>query len=68
MTAKDLADDPHLAERGYLVELEHPEIGKRKHAGIPWKMSGTPCAVRAAGTDPRRRYGGSAQVAARLFA
>jgi benzylsuccinate CoA-transferase BbsF subunit len=47
MTARDLADDPHLAEREYFVQLEHPEIGKRKHAGIPWKMSGTPCAVRS---------------------
>jgi len=48
MSNKDLADDPHLRERGYLVELEHPEVGRRKHAGIPWKMSGTPCEVRAA--------------------
>jgi benzylsuccinate CoA-transferase BbsF subunit len=48
MSNKDLADDPHLRERGYLVGLEHPEVGRRKHAGIPWKMSGTPCEVRAA--------------------
>ena len=48
MGNKDLAEDPHLTERGYLVQLEHPEIGKRIHAGIPWKMSGTPCAVRKA--------------------
>jgi crotonobetainyl-CoA:carnitine CoA-transferase CaiB-like acyl-CoA transferase len=47
MTAKDLAEDPHLLERGYIVQLDHPEVGKRKHAGIPWKMSGTPCAVRS---------------------
>jgi benzylsuccinate CoA-transferase BbsF subunit len=46
MGNKDLAEDAHLQERGYLVELEHPEVGKRIHAGIPWKMSGTPCAVR----------------------
>ncbi len=48
MSNKDLAEDPHLLERGFLVEPEHPEIGKRKHAGIPWKMSDTPCAVRSA--------------------
>ena len=48
MSNKDLAEDPHLLERGFLIEPEHPEIGKRKHAGIPWKMSGTPCAVRSA--------------------
>jgi crotonobetainyl-CoA:carnitine CoA-transferase CaiB-like acyl-CoA transferase len=47
MTNKDLAEDPQLLERGFLVELDHPEIGKRKHAGIPWKMSGTPCEVRS---------------------
>jgi len=48
MSNKDLAEDPHLLERGFLVEPEHSEIGKRKHAGIPWKMSDTPCAVRSA--------------------
>ena len=43
---KDLALDEHLRERGYLVELEHPEVGKRTHVGIPWTMTGTPCRVR----------------------
>jgi benzylsuccinate CoA-transferase BbsF subunit len=43
LSNKDLAEDPHLRERGYLVQLEHPEVGKRIHAGIPWKMFGTPC-------------------------
>jgi benzylsuccinate CoA-transferase BbsF subunit len=46
MSNKDLAEDAHFAERGYLVELEHPEVGKRVHTGIPWKMSDTPCEVR----------------------
>ena len=27
------------------MELEHPEVGKRIHAGIPWTMSATPCKV-----------------------
>jgi benzylsuccinate CoA-transferase BbsF subunit len=45
LSNKDLATDPHLMERGYLVSLEHPEIGRRIHAGIPWTMSGTPCRV-----------------------
>jgi crotonobetainyl-CoA:carnitine CoA-transferase CaiB-like acyl-CoA transferase len=48
MSNKDLAEDPHLTERGYLVRLEHPVVGKRIHAGIPWRMSGTPCAVQHA--------------------
>jgi crotonobetainyl-CoA:carnitine CoA-transferase CaiB-like acyl-CoA transferase len=51
LSNRDVAHDPHLRERGYLVELEHPEVGKRIHAGIPWTMSGTPCKVwRAAPT------------------
>jgi len=46
LTNKDLALDPHLRERGFLVELEHPEVGKRTHAGVPWTMSSTSCKVR----------------------
>jgi crotonobetainyl-CoA:carnitine CoA-transferase CaiB-like acyl-CoA transferase len=47
MSSKDLTDDPHLHTRNYLVQLEHPEVGRRIHAGIPWKMSETPCHVKA---------------------
>ena len=47
MSNKDLTEDPHLRARGYLVQLEHPEVGRRIHAGIPWKMSETPCRVKA---------------------
>jgi crotonobetainyl-CoA:carnitine CoA-transferase CaiB-like acyl-CoA transferase len=42
---KELAEDPHLDARAFFVEKEHPEVGVRKHAGIPWRMSGTPCEV-----------------------
>jgi crotonobetainyl-CoA:carnitine CoA-transferase CaiB-like acyl-CoA transferase len=46
-----LDSDPHLAERGFWVEKEHPEIGVKRHAGIPWRMSETACDVwRAAPT------------------
>jgi crotonobetainyl-CoA:carnitine CoA-transferase CaiB-like acyl-CoA transferase len=47
-TNHDLADDPHLAARGYFVELEHPEVGVRKHAGVPWTMSASDSRVRRA--------------------
>ena len=48
MSNRDLGEDRHLDERGYLVQLEHPVVGRRIHAGIPWKMSGTPAEVRHA--------------------
>ena len=47
MTNQDLAGDPHLNGREFFVDLPHPEVGKRHHAGIPWKLSATPCAVAA---------------------
>jgi crotonobetainyl-CoA:carnitine CoA-transferase CaiB-like acyl-CoA transferase len=46
LSNKDLAHDLHLKQRGFLVELEHPEVGRRIHAGVPWTMSETPCQVR----------------------
>jgi crotonobetainyl-CoA:carnitine CoA-transferase CaiB-like acyl-CoA transferase len=45
-TNRDLAEDPHLAARGFFVELEHPEVGARKHVGVPWRMSESDCRVR----------------------
>ena len=48
MSNKDLATSPHLEDRGYLVQKEHPEFGKRIHAGIPWQMTGSPCEVQTA--------------------
>ncbi|UCG83419.1 MAG: CoA transferase [Dehalococcoidia bacterium] len=41
-TAADLFDDPHLREREYIVEFDHPVVGKLKHPGPPFKMSETP--------------------------
>lgn len=43
---KDIALDSHVAQRGFLVQLENPEVGKRIHSGVPWSMSATPCQVR----------------------
>jgi benzylsuccinate CoA-transferase BbsF subunit len=46
LTNKELAEDPHLHQRGFFVELPHPEVGVRQHAGVPWIFSDTPCQVR----------------------
>jgi len=48
MSNKDLATNSHLEARGYLVRKDHPEVGRRVHAGIAWHMSRTPCEVRLA--------------------
>jgi crotonobetainyl-CoA:carnitine CoA-transferase CaiB-like acyl-CoA transferase len=45
---KDLAHDPHMRERGFLVDLDHPEVGVRSYTGVPWTMSATPCKLHRA--------------------
>ncbi|MGE0824431.1 MAG: CaiB/BaiF CoA transferase family protein [Candidatus Binatia bacterium] len=45
LDGRDMLANPHVSERGYFVELDHPEVGRRRHLGIPWKMSRTPCVV-----------------------
>jgi crotonobetainyl-CoA:carnitine CoA-transferase CaiB-like acyl-CoA transferase len=47
MSNKDLANDGHLRERGCLVELEHPEVGRRTHIGMPWTVRQFPREVRS---------------------
>jgi len=46
MTNQDLAEDAHLTARGFMVELDHPVVGRRRHAGVPWHMSPAECKVR----------------------
>ena len=43
-----LSTDANLTARDFWVYREHPLVGKMQHAGIPWRMSGTPTEVRAA--------------------
>jgi benzylsuccinate CoA-transferase BbsF subunit len=44
---RELVADAHLEERNFFVRLNHPEVGVRVHAGIPWHFSDTPLTVRA---------------------
>ena len=41
-------EDLHLKVRDYFVYRNHPEVGTRQHAGVPWKMSRTETVVRSA--------------------
>src|SRR5260370_4526415 len=45
MTNQDLAEDSHLMARGFMVELDHPVVGRRRHAGVPWHMTPSECKV-----------------------
>ena len=39
---EEMALDPQLKERGFMVEMEHPVMGKIVRTGLPWKLSDTP--------------------------
>ncbi|MBM4259573.1 MAG: CoA transferase [Deltaproteobacteria bacterium] len=42
MNSKDLTEDPHLNERGFIAKLPHAEVGERIHTGIPWLLANSP--------------------------
>lgn len=37
-----VVNDPHIVERGMIVEVDHPRVGKLKVVGTPMKFSRTP--------------------------
>ncbi|MCK4242622.1 MAG: CoA transferase, partial [Dehalococcoidia bacterium] len=39
LSASELVDDPHLKERGLFVEIDHPEVGRRRMVGLPVRLS-----------------------------
>jgi benzylsuccinate CoA-transferase BbsF subunit len=41
-SAGDLAQDPQLNERGFFIELDHPELGKTVSDATPIRLSDTP--------------------------
>ncbi len=45
-TAKDLVEMPHLHERGFFVEVEHPVVGKMMMPGVACEYSETPATIR----------------------
>lgn len=44
-SVKDLLSDEQLAFRNFWQEIDHPEAGKIKYPGAPFKLSATPAAI-----------------------
>jgi crotonobetainyl-CoA:carnitine CoA-transferase CaiB-like acyl-CoA transferase len=44
----EIVSDPHLFERGYFVDIVHPEVGHYRWDGYPWRLSKTPGRIRLA--------------------
>ena len=54
---KDLFESPHLRERGFIVELEGPDLGKILSFSPPWKFDKTStCMTRAPGLGEHNHY------------
>ena len=41
-SAKDVMESPQYAARHYFVEVDHPEAGKQRYAGWPYRMTASP--------------------------
>ena len=46
--AEELFSDPHLKEREFITEVEHPVLGKQVVLNPPWKFSETPPRIKKA--------------------
>ena len=44
---KEICEDPHIAHRGMLVEIDQPQVGKMRIVGSPIRLSETPGEVYA---------------------
>ncbi len=45
LTTADIVNDSHLNQRQFIERLDHPEVGVRAHAGIPWRLRNRPNGV-----------------------
>jgi len=41
-TVAEAAEHPHLAERGYVAEVDHPQLGTVRTLGAPFKLPESP--------------------------
>jgi len=41
-SSEDVVNSEHLNERKYFIEIDHPEMGRAKYPGAPYRLSVTP--------------------------
>ena len=46
MNIADQFADPHLSERQFYVDIDHPHVGAELIYGMPWRLSDTPGQIR----------------------
>jgi crotonobetainyl-CoA:carnitine CoA-transferase CaiB-like acyl-CoA transferase len=46
LTYDQVFADPHVRQRGMVVEVEHPRAGRTRVLGVPYKLSHTPAGIR----------------------
>jgi crotonobetainyl-CoA:carnitine CoA-transferase CaiB-like acyl-CoA transferase len=46
LTYDQVFADPHVRQRGMVVEVEHPRAGRTRVLGVPYKLSDTPAGIR----------------------
>lgn len=46
-TVSDLMRDPHLDEREFFVDIDHPVAGMLKYPGVPYRLSNSPLPLAA---------------------
>jgi crotonobetainyl-CoA:carnitine CoA-transferase CaiB-like acyl-CoA transferase len=44
-TPKEFSRDPHIKERGFFVDVEHPVIGRYTYFNPPFRLSKTQCSI-----------------------
>lgn len=47
MNIADQFSDPHLSERQFYVDIDHPHVGAEWISGMPWRLSDTPGQIRS---------------------
>ncbi len=44
-TTADFSKDPHIQERDFFIQVEHPVIGQHTYLKPPYRLSKTPCSI-----------------------